>query len=87
MIERLYQIFQQCSSVTTDSRNCPQDSLFIALKGDVGTDILIRCLGINIVVEAGIFTPLLAHVFTKRRILHTSDSFFLKPYASTIDLM
>ena len=34
MIERLYQIFQQCSCVTTDSRNCPQDSLFIALKGD-----------------------------------------------------
>lgn len=33
MIERLYDIFQQCSCVTTDSRNCPQDSLFIALKG------------------------------------------------------
>lgn len=29
----LYQIFQQCQSVTTDSRNCPAGSLFIALKG------------------------------------------------------
>lgn len=30
----LYSIFLQCSSVTTDSRNCPAGSLFIALKGD-----------------------------------------------------
>ena len=34
MIENLYQLFLQCSCVTTDSRTCPQDSLFIALKGD-----------------------------------------------------
>ena len=34
MIENLYQLFLQCSCVTTDSRNCPQDSLFIALKGE-----------------------------------------------------
>ncbi len=34
MIDRLYQLFQQCSCVTTDSRNCPSNSLFIALKGD-----------------------------------------------------
>lgn len=30
----LYSIFQQCSCVTTDSRNCPEASLFIALKGE-----------------------------------------------------
>lgn len=30
----LYQIFQECQSVTTDSRNCPDGSLFIALKGE-----------------------------------------------------
>ena len=34
MIETLYQLFLQCNGVTTDSRNCPQDSLFIALKGE-----------------------------------------------------
>lgn len=34
MIENLYQLFLQCNGVTTDSRNCPQDSLFIALKGE-----------------------------------------------------
>ena len=34
MIEQLYSIFQQCTCVTTDSRNCPKDSLFIALKGE-----------------------------------------------------
>lgn len=30
----LYRIFLECTSVTTDSRNCPKGSLFIALKGD-----------------------------------------------------
>lgn len=33
-ITTLYQIFQSCSEVTTDSRVCPPNSLFIALKGD-----------------------------------------------------
>ena len=33
-ITALYRIFQECTCVTTDSRNCPEGSLFIALKGD-----------------------------------------------------
>lgn len=33
-ITALYKIFLGCTSVTTDSRNCPEGSLFIALKGD-----------------------------------------------------
>lgn len=33
-ISALYQIYLNCSAVTTDSRNCPEDSLFIALKGE-----------------------------------------------------
>ena len=33
-ITALYKIFLECTSVTTDSRNCPESSLFIALKGD-----------------------------------------------------
>lgn len=33
-ITALYQIFLDCTGVTTDSRNCPKGSLFIALKGD-----------------------------------------------------
>lgn len=33
-ITTLYRIFLECTCVTTDSRNCPQNSLFIALKGD-----------------------------------------------------
>ena len=32
-LSALYQIFLNCRSVTTDSRNCPAGSLFIALKG------------------------------------------------------
>ncbi|MDD2644865.1 MAG: UDP-N-acetylmuramoyl-tripeptide--D-alanyl-D-alanine ligase [Bacteroides sp.] len=32
-IADLYSIFQSCSEVTTDSRNCKQNALFIALKG------------------------------------------------------
>lgn len=31
--EEVYKLFLQCASVTTDSRNCPENSLFIALKG------------------------------------------------------
>lgn len=30
----LYQLFQTSTGVTTDSRNCPEGSLFFALKGD-----------------------------------------------------
>lgn len=33
-IEQLYQIYLQYPYITTDSRNCPNGSLFIALKGD-----------------------------------------------------
>lgn len=33
-IPALYQIFMSCNGVTTDSRNCPDNSLFFALKGD-----------------------------------------------------
>lgn len=33
-ISALYQIYLQCLVVTTDSRNCPEGSMFIALKGD-----------------------------------------------------
>lgn len=34
-LPHLYQIFMDCSVVTTDSRNCPEGSLFIALKGEL----------------------------------------------------
>lgn len=33
-ITALYQIFLECTGVTTDSRNCPEGSIFFALKGD-----------------------------------------------------
>lgn len=33
-ITALYRIFLGCTGVTTDSRNCPQGSLFFALKGN-----------------------------------------------------
>ena len=33
-IVQLYNIFQECSSVTTDSRNIQADCLFFALKGE-----------------------------------------------------
>lgn len=32
-ISELYEIFRKCTSVTTDSRNCPAGSMFFALKG------------------------------------------------------
>lgn len=33
-LSALYQTFLDCQSVTTDSRNCPEGSMFIALKGE-----------------------------------------------------
>jgi len=33
-IQSLHEIFLSCSSVTTDSRNCPEGSMFIAFKGE-----------------------------------------------------
>lgn len=33
-VSELYEIFLQHPVVTTDSRNCPEGSLFFALKGD-----------------------------------------------------
>ncbi|NPA35323.1 MAG: UDP-N-acetylmuramoyl-tripeptide--D-alanyl-D-alanine ligase [Chlorobi bacterium] len=33
-IKTLHNIFLSCSSVTTDSRNCPEGSIFFALKGE-----------------------------------------------------
>lgn len=32
-ISKLYEIFRKCTSVTTDTRDCPTGSLFFALKG------------------------------------------------------
>lgn len=32
-ITSLYDFFTECGQVTTDSRNCPEGSMFIALKG------------------------------------------------------
>lgn len=33
-IAELYKCFMECGKVTTDSRNCPEGSIFIALKGE-----------------------------------------------------
>ena len=33
-IEQIYRYFKECSSVSTDSRNCQKNALFFALKGD-----------------------------------------------------
>ncbi|KAA6327074.1 UDP-N-acetylmuramoyl-tripeptide--D-alanyl-D-alanine ligase [termite gut metagenome] len=43
----LYRIFQSCSSVTTDSRHCPENALFIALKGESfnGNAFAVQALG------------------------------------------
>lgn len=33
-IETIYKAFLACNGLTTDSRNCPQNSMFVALKGE-----------------------------------------------------
>ena len=32
-IKELYKLYQQHPLITTDSRNCPEGSIFLALKG------------------------------------------------------
>ena len=46
MIARLYNIYQEHPVVTTDSRNCPKDSIFFALKGAMfdGNDYAVQAL-------------------------------------------
>lgn len=41
-LSALYQIFLDCAVVTTDSRNCPAGSLFIALKGEHSMETLLQ---------------------------------------------
>lgn len=45
-VAALYEIFKQYPQVTTDSRNCPKDSIFWALKGDSfnGNDFAAKAL-------------------------------------------
>lgn len=33
-IKELYKLYQQHPCITTDSRDCPEGSIFLALKGD-----------------------------------------------------
>lgn len=33
-IESLYEIYRQHAVITTDSRDCPEGSIFLALKGE-----------------------------------------------------
>ena len=33
-IKELYKLYQQHPCITTDSRDCPKDSIFLALKGE-----------------------------------------------------
>ena len=33
-IKEIYKLYQQHPCITTDSRNCPEGSIFLALKGD-----------------------------------------------------
>lgn len=33
-IKELYKLYQQHQCITTDSRDCPEGSIFLALKGE-----------------------------------------------------
>lgn len=33
-VSAIYKYFEECGKVTTDTRNCPQGALFVALKGE-----------------------------------------------------
>lgn len=43
-LSTLYKCFLECEEVTTDSRNCPAGSMFIALKGGNLMEMLLLML-------------------------------------------
>ncbi|MDR0865527.1 MAG: UDP-N-acetylmuramoyl-tripeptide--D-alanyl-D-alanine ligase [Candidatus Symbiothrix sp.] len=54
-IEQLYEIFRQHPVITTDSRHCPEGSLFFALKGDKfdGNDYIEQTLTAGVAYAVG----------------------------------
>ena len=62
-IKELYQLYRQHPCITTDSRNCPEGSIFLALKGDKfnGNDYALQALeqgcSYAIVREAPLSSP------------------------------
>ena len=62
-IKELYQLYRQHPCITTDSRNCPEGSIFFALKGDKfnGNDYALQALekgcSYAIVSEAPLSSP------------------------------
>ena len=62
-IKELYQLYRQHPCITTDSRNCPKGSIFLALKGDKfnGNDYALQALekgcSYAIVSEAPLSSP------------------------------
>ena len=62
-IKELYQLYRQHPCITTDSRNCPEGSIFLALKGDKfnGNDYALQALekgcSYAIVSEAPLSSP------------------------------
>ena len=63
-IKEIYKLYQQHPCITTDSRNCPKDSIFLALKGESfnGNQFAVQALekgcAYAIVDEAGILDNL-----------------------------
>ena len=63
-IKEIYNLYQQHPCITTDSRNCPKDSIFLALKGESfnGNQFAVQALekgcAYAIVDEAGILDNL-----------------------------
>ena len=68
-IKELYQLYQQHPCITTDSRDCPEGSIFLALKGESfnGNKFAVQAL------EKGVLMPLLTR--TSPRVI----SFLLPP--------
>jgi len=69
-IKELYQLYQQHPCITTDSRNCPEGSIFIALKGDSFDGNQFACTALEKgCVYAIIDDPTVANKSDKRLIL------------------
>ena len=80
-IKELYKLYQQHPCITTDSRDCPEGSIFLALKGETfdGNNFALQALekgcAYAIVDDPGLFT-VDGLQFTDDLLASPSDSFW-----------
>ncbi|MBR1551295.1 MAG: UDP-N-acetylmuramoyl-tripeptide--D-alanyl-D-alanine ligase [Muribaculaceae bacterium] len=79
-IQKLYDFYTQHPVVTTDSRDCPEGSIFIALRGDsfdgnqFATQALEKGCALAVVDDAGVFAHFEQHPLAGKQMMLVPDA-------------